>query len=70
MNKGTSRDILTPMSLPADLNWLERIGHTVNRTPEHLADGRVFYDIDGLPRTPEQIEQWVLTGHDPVSPNP
>jgi len=58
------------MALPADLNWLERTGHTVDRTPEHLPDGHVFYDIDGLPRTLEQIEQWILTGRDPGAPNP
>jgi hypothetical protein len=56
------------MPLQSDLDWLENTGHTVNRTPTNLPDGRVYFHIDGLPRTPEQIEQWVLSGHDPVAP--
>ena len=37
------------MSLEGDLEQLERTGHTVNRTPTKLADGRIYFHVDGLP---------------------
>jgi hypothetical protein len=56
------------MSINMDLDWLEYNGHTVDRIPVKLADGREYYHVDGLPRTVEQIAQWVLAGRDPVAP--
>jgi hypothetical protein len=55
------------MYLQLDLDWLANTGHTVDRTPVTLDDGRVCFNIDGELRTREQIEKWVLSGHDPVA---
>ncbi|MEO8131661.1 MAG: hypothetical protein ABI822_31495 [Bryobacteraceae bacterium] len=55
------------MSLESDLDWLERGAHSVDRTPEGTREGHIYYEIDGLPRTPEEIEQWVISGHDPLA---
>ena len=56
------------MSIQSDLDWLERGGHRVDRTPEGTREGHIYYEINELPRTPEEIEQWVISGHDPLSP--
>jgi hypothetical protein len=50
------------MYLQLDLDWLANTGHTVDRTPITLDDGRVYFNIDGKPRTREQIEKWVCLG--------
>jgi len=55
------------MYLQLDFDWLENTGHTVDRTPITREDGRVYFLIDGKPRTREQIEKWVLSGRDPLS---
>jgi len=57
------------MFIEMDLDWLEYNGHKVDRNPVTLADGRDYFNIDGKPRTAEQIAQWVLNGHDPVTPD-
>jgi len=56
------------MSLDLDFDWLEQTGLTVDRTPTPLPDGQLYYHINSLPRTAEQIEQWVISGIDPVAP--
>lgn len=54
------------MSHEANLDWLERGGSRVDRTPHGTLEGHIYYEIDGLPRTPEEIEQWIATGRDPL----
>ena len=45
-----------------DLDWLEHKGHTVDRKPEVLKDGRKYYRIDGVPHSEEQIVRHIIEG--------
>lgn len=45
--------------IDSDLDWLEHRGHRVDRVPT-VVNGRAYYYIDGVPRTPEQIVRYIV----------
>jgi hypothetical protein len=45
-----------------DLDWLKDKGHTVDRKPVVLKDGRKYYHIDGVPHSEEQIVRHITEG--------
>ena len=42
-----------------DLNWLAAKGHSVDRIPIVLEDGRKSLYVDGVSRTEEQIANYI-----------
>ena len=49
------------MEVREALEQLEQQGHTVEFKPV-VAGGRLFYHVDGVPRTEDQILKWVVDG--------
>ena len=46
----------------ADLDWLEKQNHLVDRTPVILHDGRKCYLVDSVRRTEEQVVRYFAEG--------
>jgi hypothetical protein len=44
------------------LAWLEQQGHWVDPEPHVLPDGRKYYEVDGLPRSEEEIVRHLTEG--------
>jgi hypothetical protein len=50
------------MELREALEQLEQHGHTVEYKPAVTREGKRFYHVDGIPRTEDQILEWVVKG--------